>query len=230
MRKTPHPAYNYWYGILFLGLILAGGAYSSGSLTGYQLAPPSTTPLNNAIEFLRAFGFFNVILPFLLVFAFVFGILEKTRLFGTEKIKGEDYSRKNLNSIVAFCIAFFVVAASNIVGIIQNTLPQVTLALVFILVFLLLFGSLMGAETLKKGGGILDLWAIAPGINKFFIFLIFAVMLFILLGAFGWLAPLLGYVGANIGGTFLTSIILVIVFVFAMWWMAKSSPSSGKKD
>ena len=42
------------------------------------------TPLNNAIEFLREFGFFNVVLPFLLVFTVVFGILEKTRLFGTE--------------------------------------------------------------------------------------------------------------------------------------------------
>ena len=42
------------------------------------------TALGSAIDFLKDFGFFDVILPFLLVFSILFGILEKTKVFGVE--------------------------------------------------------------------------------------------------------------------------------------------------
>ena len=39
------------------------------------------TPLGRAVEFFRDFGLFDIVLPFLLVFAIVFAVLEKTRIF-----------------------------------------------------------------------------------------------------------------------------------------------------
>lgn len=99
-----------------------------------------SSPLQIAIDFLRDFGFFDVVLPFLLVFTIVFGVLEKTMILGTENNK----PKKNLNSMVAFAVALFVVAASNVVTILQESLPLVTLVLVIILCFMLLMGSFMG--------------------------------------------------------------------------------------
>ena len=83
----------------------------------------ATTVLGEAIDLLQDFGFFDVVLPFLLVFTIVFGILEKTKIFGTEKFKGNDIPKKNLNAMVAFSIAFFVVAAKEIVASLQESLP-----------------------------------------------------------------------------------------------------------
>ena len=99
------------------------------------------SPLEIAINFLRDFGFFDVVLPFLLVFTIVFAILEKTMILGSENNK----PKKNLNSMVAFAMALFVIAASNVVSILQQSLPLVTLVLIVILSFMLLMGSFMGS-------------------------------------------------------------------------------------
>lgn len=209
--------------LILMGII---GSMSDGAFTGMQTydAPVSVptasgtgsqlTTLDNAIQFLRAFGFFSVILPFLLIFAIVFGILEKTRIFGTEKYKGEEVPRRNLNSIVAFCIAFFVVAATNVVHVLQVSLPMVALVLVVLIVFLLLFGSLMNADDMKGG---ITLWK-----GKFkptFVTIITLAVLVILLASFGILDDLLAYVGINVTGTFITSFLLLIIVVAAVWFV-----------
>ena len=64
--------------------------------------------LNNAIQFFRDFGLFDVVLPFLLVFTIMFAILEKTKILGTEDKEGH-VSKKNLNSMVSFVVAMLVV-------------------------------------------------------------------------------------------------------------------------
>ena len=62
----------------------------------------------NIIDFFDKLGLFDVVLPFLLAFAIVFAIFEKTKVLGTDVIEGQVYTKKNLNAIVAFSIAFFV--------------------------------------------------------------------------------------------------------------------------
>src|SRR3989344_5829629 len=91
--------------------------------------------LGDALGFLTDFGLFDVILPFLLVFAVVFGILEKTRILGSEKIGDTEYTRKNLNAIVAFVLGLLVVAATKIVGVINQALPRISLLIVVSLSF-----------------------------------------------------------------------------------------------
>ena len=80
------------------------------------------SPLGKAVEFLRDFGLFDVILPFLLVFTITFAVLEKTKILGTIKIHGTDeyMPNKNLNSMVSFVVALLVVATANIVRAINE--------------------------------------------------------------------------------------------------------------
>ena len=102
------------------------------------------TPLGVALNFLKEFGFFDVILPFILVFAIVFAILEKTLILGTEGEKKKP--RTSINSMVSFAVALFVVAATNIVAVIRESLPMVVLVLIVIISFMLLAGSFMSGE------------------------------------------------------------------------------------
>ena len=85
------------------------------------------SPLQNSIEFFREFGLFDVVLPFLLVFTIIFAILEKTRILGTVKIKGDEVPNKNLNSMVSFVVALLTVATANVVRTINESLPNVVL-------------------------------------------------------------------------------------------------------
>ena len=104
------------------------------------------TPLGKAIEFFRDFGLFDVILPFLLVFTIIFAILEKTRILGTAKIKGEELPNRNLNSMVAFVVGLLTVATANVVRTINESLPNVVLLTVVGVSFLIMIGVFMKTE------------------------------------------------------------------------------------
>lgn len=96
--------------------------------------------LRGIIEFMADIGVYDVVLPFLLIFTVVFAILEKSRIFGTEKVDGEEFSKKNINAMVAFVIAFFVVASSQLVSILNKALGRIIILGMVGLSFLLLIG------------------------------------------------------------------------------------------
>jgi len=96
----------------------------------------ATSPLAGAIEFLNEFGFYDVVLPFLLVFTIVFGILEKTKLFGVEDKK----PKKNINAMIAFVIALFFVASTNLVAGAREFLPNIVVLLITLMSFMMLVG------------------------------------------------------------------------------------------
>ena len=158
--------------------------------------------LSNAIDFFRAFGFFDIILPFLLVFTIVFAILEKT------KILGED--RSNLNAMVAFVIGLLFVGAIGLVSIIDQALPNVALFLIVILSFLMLFGAFVGADGIKfentwyKGGAL---------------FIVFIAVLAIFLDALGWLGGILDYVNSNWDKTVIPTAIFFLIVLGAIWYV-----------
>ena len=118
----------------------------------------SSTPFREVIDFFNQIGLFDVVLPFLLVFTIVFAIFEKTKVLGTEKVEGHEYSKKNLNAIASFVIAFLVVAAKELVAIINETVAKAVIVLFFSVLFLLLIGSFHkeGEPMYLKGG-----WKIA---------------------------------------------------------------------
>ncbi len=156
------------------------------------------TILGAAVDFLETFGFFDVILPFLLVFTIVFGILEKTRVFGTYDGK----PKKNINSMVAFVIGFFVISAKQIVQAIQESLPIVALLLIAVVSFLVLVGSFASGE---KEFNFLELF---KGWQMPLALLFFAAIALIFINSFGWLTPIIEYItGAGI------AIFLMVAFI-----------------
>ncbi len=181
------------------------------------------SPLANAIEFLKNFGLFDVVLPFLLVFAIVFAILEKTRILGEEDGK----PKKNLNSMVAFTIALLVVATNAVVTAINKSLPNIVLLLVTSVSFLMLIGVFWktGEIDFKKEH---ENW------YKFFVVLMFLGVALIFMNSLylsdgqSWLNWLVNYIINSTGSTVSSSIILLLIIVGAIVYITRTPTQSDK--
>jgi len=161
----------------------------------------------SVLTFFDKLGIYDVILPFLLVFTIVFAILEKSKIFGTEKVGEREYAKKNLNAMVAFVTAFFVVASTKLVAIINRSIANTVLLLILSVFFLMLVGSFYSSkeETFLQGG-----WRTGG-----MIFMLIGIIL-IFLDALGWLAPAWNYIINSWSSTVFGSILLVIVIIVFM--------------
>jgi len=164
------------------------------------------TVLGDAITLLQDFGFFDVVLPFLLVFTLIFGVLEKTKIFGTDEIGGKQYTKKNVNAMFAFVLAFFVVAAKEIVASIQVSLPMVTLVLIAAICFLMLIGVFVSGE---KEFNFLDLFK--EGWKGFLAGLFFISVIAIFFESFGWLDPIIEYITGRGKDVFIVLVFIGII-------------------
>lgn len=80
---------------------------------------------------LEDMGFYEVALPFLLIFTIIFAVLQKVRLFGADS--------KKYNLIIALVMGFLVIRMTPIVENINLFLPKVSwLVLVFIMALMVL--------------------------------------------------------------------------------------------
>ncbi|MBW2981087.1 hypothetical protein KY360_06750 [Candidatus Woesearchaeota archaeon] len=172
------------------------------------------TAFRGILLFFDKIGVYDVVLPFLLVFAILFAILEKTKVLGIEKIEGKEYTKKNLNAMVAFVISFLVIASSRIVEIITTVSAQVVVLLMASVLFLLLVGSFFkeeGASVFLEGS-----WRV------FFMLIMFIGILLIFMNALGWLDDLWGWISRGTGGNAVGSIVLIVIVIFFMWFVVKT--------
>ena len=81
------------------------------------------------IGLLDRIGVYDIVLPFLLVFTIMFAILEKTKIFGVDKIDKVEVTKKNINAMVSIIVAFIVVASTQLVSVINEVLAHTLLLL-----------------------------------------------------------------------------------------------------
>lgn len=153
--------------------------------------------------------FVQTILPFLLVFTIVFAILQKTKILGDDK--------RQIDAIVGLVIGLIFVAFGNATDVVVRMIPILGIALVVILVFMLLLGSLYGPGDFK-----IENWLkIVIGI------LISIVVVVTVLVLTGGLEPLVGFVVNANTGLFI-NLFLVLIVVGAVVAVIKGAGSSGK--
>ena len=90
------------------------------------------------ISYFQEIGVYEYFLPFLLIFAIIFAVLEKTKLFGSDK--------ERINVVIAFVIGLVLIAQQSIVEIINTFLPRISLVFVIILMGLLIISMISGEE------------------------------------------------------------------------------------
>lgn len=156
---------------------------------------------NSAVEGFADVGGFNVILPFLLVFAVTFAVLRKIQLFG---------DNKRVDAIVSFIMAAFLVSATGIVDVLIGFLPRVSMIVLVLLMLILVVGVFSGRS--DWGGGFLTIGAIIA---------ILAV-LWALGAAADWEVPLVGEITEQDVGT----LIVVGVFVLVIWLIVREPDNS----
>lgn len=173
--------------------------------------------LGNVIEFFEKIGIYEVVLPFLLTFTIVFALLEKTKVLGTEKVGTEPIPRKNLNALVAFVIAFLVLASAELVAIITQVSSQVVVLFLLIVFFLTLVGTFYKGADEKE--------VVSANWQKFFLFFMFFGVVFIFLAAIktkqgdSWLEVGLWWISQFWTSTAVASIILIVVIVAIVYWV-----------
>jgi len=139
----------------------------------FERYPTGGQSLRGAFQYLQDFGFMDFILPFLLIFALLWGILQRVMLFRKNKLKADGTpetktvgtgadaktvpvyeSDRKLNAVVAMVIALGVTIphAAGVyppdldpINLINKFLPQAAILVAAILVISLLFG-ISGAE------------------------------------------------------------------------------------
>ncbi len=176
------------------------------------------------IEFMADLGVYDIILPFLLVFTLIFAILEKTRILGTEEVNKVILPKKNLNTIVALSIAFFVVASIQIVSIISEVMANVSLIIVLSVCFLMMVGVFY-----KEGE--FNFTEKHPTFTKIFVILSFIALVLIFLNAMGWLSYitwLISYWNADTAASIFFFAILV-GFIYFIVDPGKKEGSETKK-
>ncbi len=182
------------------------------------------------IEFFGEIGIYDVILPFLLIFTIVFAILEKTKIFGTERVEGMEgeITKKNLNSIVAFVVAFLVVASSRLVAIVNEVASNFVILLMLSILFLLLVGSFHKEE--EKG------FFLTGGLNVLFMVIMFIGIVLIFLHAIKtddgkpWLVEAWEWLVDNWSSNAAASIILVLVTIGAILYVTKERRKPREKE
>ena len=179
------------------------------------------TPFRGIIEFFTDIGLYDVVLPFLLVFTIVFAILEKTKVFGTEKIEGKEFTKKNINAMASFVISFFVIASSRLVEIITEVSSQAVLLLLLSVLFLLLVGSFF-----KEGAGVF----LEGGWRILFMVIMFVGIVLIFLNSLGWLDKVWDFIGRGQGGNAVGSIILIVIIIFFMIYVVKEPKSFSSSE
>jgi len=180
------------------------------------------------IAFFDTLGVYDVILPFLLVFTIVYALLEKTKVFGTEDLgEGKKVTRKNLNSMVAFVSAFFVIASTKLVAVINETIAHVVLLLILSVCFLLLAGSF---HTGDKEFFLEGTW------RNIFMALMFIGIVLIGLNAAkmesgeSWLEYGWNYLTGHWDSTAVGSIVLLLIIVGFMVYITKEKTTAKKKE
>jgi cation transport ATPase len=176
------------------------------------------------LAFLEQVGVYDVVLPFLLTFTLVYALLEKTKILGVQRDnfdKGDttEYAKRNLNSMVALVIAFFVIASSKLVELINKTVSQVFILLLLATMFLLVAGTFhkegQFSITNKKYQG-------------FFMWSSFVAIILIFLNAMGWLELLYNFLKVYWAGEAVSAIIFLVAI--GIFIMIVTSGGSKKKE
>ncbi len=191
-----------------------------------------SSAFGRGVEFLYKLGVYDVVLPFLLVFTLVYAFLEKTKVLGVETYYNEDQSkswkgsRRNLNAMIAFVTAFFVIASSQLVAIINQTLAHTVLLLLLGFCFMLVAGSFYG-EAGDKGFELTGTW------RNIFLVITFVAIVFIFFNALGWLQPIYRWVTSIWSSEGTAAFILVALIVGFIMWIGKdpnAEAHSNKSD
>lgn len=159
---------------------------------------------------MESMGFYEYILPFMLVFVVVFAILEKTKIFGGEK---GGPAKTNINVVVSLIIGLLILSEPTIIGWMNAYLSRMA--------FFIVLGIMMMLVVSMFGGG--DDFGSSTGTILGIIIALVALFWSLSSGTYGLSTPYWFYYLESYLSTFLV-IGLLVGFV---WLVAFAGSGSG---
>ena len=197
----------------------------------------SDNMLVRGIQSLNDLGLSDVLLPFLLIFTIMFAVLQKTKVLGKDE---EGKPHKNYNVIIALIISLLVVIPHvtigtedkfdaaltgtnfpDVVEVMNNSLPQISLVAVLIIMVMLLIG-ILGPEINIAGTSLAGVVAIAS-------FIIVAAIFMASAGVFGQNTKLPEALNFLKDDSTLGMIVVVLMFGLLLWFIT-SEPKKEEKE
>jgi len=177
------------------------------------------------ITLLNNIGFFNVILPFLLVYAVMYGILSKYKILGDPFAEGDRGKvTRSLVSIVSAATGFFIVGSANVVLSLRTLIPYIVLFLLTVFFLILAISPFLQRE--EKSGEI-QLGSKTRIILLASAIIIFTLMVIFILGLYNYVtSAVTSPVLASLQPFIETIVILAIMFGIA-YWAVKPSKGQG---
>jgi uncharacterized membrane protein len=150
-------------------------------------------------------GVFSYMLPFLLIFALVFGLLSKINIFGN----AQDPSKgKGINAIIAIAVAMMALQFDVVSVFFAEIFPRMGVALSVILIILVLGGLFI--PTNKENNWFLVTLSVI-------VFIIIGVVILNSFGALGWGLDSIGFsnIWNQYGSLIIFAIIILVVVLIA---------------
>lgn len=157
---------------------------------------------------LERLGVYDVLLPFVLIFTIVFAVLQKTRIFDDKRVNTMIALVMGLGVIFPHVLGYYP-PGRDIVDIINQSLPQVSVVVVAILMAMIIVG-VMGRKV-ELGNVSMSGWIAL---------LSFAIILFIFGNAAGWWTRP-GWLRAIDSPDIMALVIVILVFAIIIWFVTK---------
>lgn len=170
---------------------------------------------------LEYWGLSDVILPFILIFTIVFAVMQRVKPLGKES----DPKTRSFNVVISLVMSLAVIiphvlgyypADADIVNIINNALPQVSIVLVAILMVLLIVGLFGGRA---EWGGKLSGWIA---------FFAFILVIYIFGRSAGWFVYLPSWLYWLDNPDTQAMLVVVAIFAIIIWYITKEPKKEGK--
>ncbi|MCG2868075.1 MAG: hypothetical protein L7G90_01650 [Candidatus Nanopusillus sp.] len=177
------------------------------------------------ITLLNNLGFFNVILPFLLVYAIMYGILSKYKILGDPFAEGDKgKTTRSLISIVSAATGFFIVASSNVVLSLKTLIPYIVLFLLTIFFLILAISPFLQKE--EKSGEI-QIGNRARTILLVSTIIIFTLIVIFILGLYNYINLSLTSKVISSLQTFIETIVVLAIMFGIAYWAVKPEKGQG---
>ncbi|MFP3256727.1 MAG: hypothetical protein RXO36_02875 [Candidatus Nanopusillus acidilobi] len=178
------------------------------------------------ITLLNNLGFFNVILPFLLVYAIMYGILSKYKILGDPFAEGDKgKTTRSLISIVSAATGFFIVASSNVVLSLKTLIPYIVLFLLTVFFLILAISPFLQKE--EKSGEI-QIGNRTRTILLASTIIIFTLMVIFILGLYNYINLSLASTVISSSQTFIETIVVLAIMLGIAYWAVK--PEKGQQS
>jgi len=182
------------------------------------------------IALLNNLGFFNVILPFLLIYAVMYGILSNYKILGDPFAEGDKGKvTRSLISLVSAATGFFIVGSANVVLSLRTLIPYIVLFLLTVFFLILAISPFLQRQ--EKSGEI-QLGNRARIILLTSAIIIFTLIVIFVLGLYNYIAlaassAATSSVLSSLQPFIETIAILAIMFGIAFWAI---KPEKGQKS